>query len=304
MVRMQTTDLAPEALLSNLIETCLKAGATGADASLGKSEGVSVEVRDGKLEGIERSESQGVSLRCLFGQHQAAVSGSDLSGDAMKTLAERCVAMAKAVPEDPYCGLAPAEDLTTDMPVLDLTGDGEISAEILEADALEAEAAALAVPGVKSVSGCGNGWSRNEAWVASSNGFSASRRSGSTGLGLAAIAERDGAMERDYESRSVRRLEDRPSAAEIGRIAGERTVARLGPEKIDTQTAAVIYDRRVSASLIGTFLSAISGPSVARGVSFLKDKMGERLFASGVNLIDDPFRARGMGSRAYDGAPS
>lgn len=301
MVRMQTTDLAPEALLSNLIETCLKAGATGADASLGKSEGVSVEVRDGKLEGIERSESQGVSLRCLFGQHQAAVSGSDLSGDAMKTLAERCVAMAKAVPEDPYCGLAPAEDLTTDMPVLDLTGDGEISAEILEADALEAEAAALAVPGVKSVSGCGNGWSRNEAWVASSNGFSASRRSGSTGLGLAAIAERDGAMERDYESRSVRRLEDRPSAAEIGRIAGERTVARLGPEKIDTQTAAVIYDRRVSASLIGTFLSAISGPSVARGVSFLKDKMGERLFASGVNLIDDPFRARGMGSRAYDG---
>lgn len=301
MVRMQTTDLAPEALLSNLIETCLKAGATGADASLGKSEGVSVEVRDGKLEGIERSESQGVSLRCLFGQHQASVSGSDLSGDAMKTLAERCVAMAKAVPEDPYCGLAPAEDLTTDIPVLDLTGDGEISAEILEADALEAEAAALAVPGVKSVSGCGNGWSRNEAWVASSNGFSASRRSGSTGLGLAAIAERDGAMERDYESRSVRRLEDRPSAAEIGRIAGERTVARLGPQKIDTQTAAVIYDRRVSASLIGTFLSAISGPSVARGVSFLKDKMGERLFASGVNLIDDPFRARGMGSRAYDG---
>ena len=301
MVRMQTTDLAPEALLSNLIETCLKAGATGADASLGKSEGVSVEVRDGKLEGIERSESQGVSLRCLFGQHQASVSGSDLSGDAMKTLAERCVAMAKAVPEDPYCGLAPAEDLTTDIPVLDLTGDGEISAEILEADALEAEAAALAVPGVKSVSGCGNGWSRNEAWVASSNGFSASRRSGSTGLGLAAIAERDGAMERDYESRSVRRLEDRPSAAEIGRIAGERTVARLGPQKIDTQTAAVIYDRRVSASLIGTFLSAISGPSVARGVSFLKDKMGERLFASGVNLIDDPFRARGMSSRAYDG---
>jgi PmbA protein len=137
--------------------------------------------------------------------------------------------------------------------------------------------------------------------VASSNGFAAHRLAGSTGLGLAAIAEKDGAMERDYESRSVRFLEDRPSAEAIGKIAGERTVARLGPRKVETQTAAVIYDRRLSASLIGTFLAAISGPSVARGVSFLKDRMGDQVFAKGVNIIDDPFRKRGMGSRAHDG---
>lgn len=301
MEAMTQTDISAETKLSILLERCLKAGATGADASYGRSDGVSIEVREGKLEGIERSESQGVSLRCLFGQRQASVSGSDTSEAGLAALADRCVAMAKVVPEDPYCGLAPEADLATDLPEIDVTGDGEISTDILERDAIEAEAAALAVPGVQQVSACGNGWSTSERWVASSNGFTAYRKSGSTGLGLAAVAEKDGAMERDYENRSVRRLEDRPSAQEIGRIAGERTVARLAPRKIKTQTGAVIYDRRVAGSLIGAFLSAISGPSVARGVSFLKDQLGENVFADHVNLIDDPFRVRGMGSRNHDG---
>lgn len=301
MRRMTTEQLSAESILSKLLETCTQAGATGADASYGRSDGVSVDVREGKLEGIERSESQGVSLRCMFGQRQASVSGSDVSEAGLTALAERCVAMAKVVPEDPYCGLAPSEELASDLPEIDVTGDGEIAADILEKDAIEAEAAALAVPGVQQVSGCGNGWSASERWVATTNGFSAYRHSGSTGLGLAAVAEKDGAMERDYESRSVRRLEDRPSATEIGRIAGERTVARLGSRKIKTQTGSVIYDRRVASSLIGAFLSAISGPSVARGVSFLKDSLGDQVFAPGVNLIDDPFRRRGMGSRAHDG---
>lgn len=298
---MTKTELSPESILSTLIETCTKAGASDADASFGRSDGVSVEVREGKLEGIERSESQGVALRCFFGQRQASVSGSDTSPEGLKTLAERCVAMAKVVPEDPYCGLAPADDLATDTPHIDLEGDGEIAADLMEREAIEAEAAALAVKGVKQVSGCGNGWSSSERWVAASNGFAAHKKSGSTGLGLAAVAEKDGAMERDYESRSVRRLEDRPSAVEIGTIAGERAVARLAPRKIKTQTGAVIYDRRLSAGLIGAFLSAISGPSVARGVSFLKDQLGEQVFAEGVNLVEDPFRARGMGSRVHDG---
>lgn len=301
MGRMTKSEFSPESILSTLIETCVKAGASGADASFGRSDGVSVEVREGKFEGIERSESQGVALRCFFGQQQASVSGSDTSPEGLSTLAERCVAMAKVVPEDPYCGLAPKEDLATDMPAIDVTGDGEIATEILETDALAAEAAALDVDGVQQVSGCGNGWSTSERWVATSSGFFSHRMSGSTGLGLAAVAEKDGAMERDYESRSVRRLEDRPSPEEIGRIAGERAVARLAPRKIKTQTGAVIYDRRVAGSLIGAFLSAISGPSVARGVSFLKDQLGEQVFADGINLVDDPFRLRGMGTRAHDG---
>ncbi|MEL7231409.1 MAG: DNA gyrase modulator, partial [Pseudomonadota bacterium] len=170
----------PADLLSSIIEICLKAGASDADAAFGRSQGVSVEVRGGELESVERSESQGVALRCFFGQSQASVSGSDTSPDGLKALVERCVAMAKAVPEDPYCGLAPAEDLAVNMPELDLSGDGEIAADVLEREAAEAEAAALAVPGVKQVSSCGNGWSENERWVAASNSFAAYKKGGST----------------------------------------------------------------------------------------------------------------------------
>lgn len=301
---MTDTPSQPAQLLQDLLARCTAAGASAADARLSRSEGVSLDVREGKLEGIERAEAQSIALRCFFGQRMAHVSGSDFSAQGLSDLAERCVAMARAVPEDPYCGIAPAEDLASEAEVsrdLDLDGVGEISDLQLEEEAIAAEAAALAVPGVKQVSGCGNGWSRTHGWVAATNGFTNARTSSSLGLGLAAIAERDGKMERDYESRSARYLEDRPSPEEIGRIAGERTVARLGGRKIATQTAAVIYDRRIAGSLIGTLIGAISGPAIARGVSFLKDRLGEQVFAKGVTVLDDPFRLRGMGSRTHDG---
>ena len=287
--------------LEELINRCLNAGASNADASIGRSQGVSVEVRGGALENLERTESEGVSLRCLCGQRQANVSGSDLSDQGLAALADRCVAMAKAAPEDPYCSLAPSEDLVSELPTIDILGDSEPDPLLLEREALEAEAAALNVPGIDHVSSCGNGWQSAERWVCASNGFSAYRKSGSTGLGLAAVAKHGDAMERDYESRTVRRVEDRPSPKEIGRIAAERAVARLDPKSIPTQTGNVIFDRRVAGSLLGPLLSAISGPSIARGVSFLKDKLGHQIFSKEIVIWDDPFRARGMGSRPHDG---
>jgi len=292
----------PETLLARLIDDCLAAGASAADARLSVSEGVSVAVREGKLESIERDESAGVALRCLFGQRQAHVSGTDLSGDALKTLATRCAAMAKLAPEDQYAGLAEPDELAIDLPELDVMGDGEIDASALEADALAAEAGALGVDGVTTIASCGYGWSESERWAASSNGFASHRKGGYSSIGLAAVATGDdGAMERDYESWSVRRTADRPDAAEIGKVAGARTVARLNPRKVETQTAAVIYDRRVASSLLSPLISAISGSAIARGVSFLNDELGQDIFAKGINIIDDPFRKRGMGSRNHDG---
>ncbi|MEL7545704.1 MAG: TldD/PmbA family protein [Pseudomonadota bacterium] len=287
--------------LEQLINRCLKSGASDVDASIGRANGISVEVRDGKLENLERTESEGVSLRCLCGQRQANVSGSDLSDAGLTALAERCVAMAKAAPEDPYCGLAARADLVTQLPDINIDGDPEPDPLQLEKEALDAEAAALSVEGVDHISSCGNGWQQSQRWVAASNGFSAYRSSGSTGLGLAAVARKDDAMERDYESRTVRRLEDRPAAREIGCVAGDRAVARLGSKPIKTQKGAVIFDRRVAGSLLGPLLSAISGPSIARGVSFLKDRLGEQIFSPEIRIWDDPFRDRGMGSRAHDG---
>ncbi|MDX1291288.1 MAG: TldD/PmbA family protein [Hyphomonas sp.] len=291
----------PADLLAGLLDHCRKAGADAADARIGVSEGVSVSVRDGALENIEREEGRSVALRCLYGKRQAHVSGADLSADGLKALAERCVAMARAVPEDKYCGLPDAEALATGDLDMDLTGEPEIPATTLEAEALTAEAAALGIEGIKTVAGCGASWNRSSRWVAASNGFAAFKTGTSTSLGLAAVAEQDGHMERDYDSWSVRFVKDRPSAAEIGITAGERTIARLGARKLSTQKAAVLYDRRVASGLLGAFLSAISGPSVARGVSFLKDRMGEQVFAKGIHIIDDPFRPMGMGSRSHDG---
>jgi len=291
----------PAELLQSVLSACKAAGASDADARLASTEGVSIQVLDGKLESIERAESQALSLRVFFGQRMAHVSGSDFSRDGLNALTERCVAMARVVPEDPHCGIAPASELETEDRDLELDGDGDVSDDTLEKAALEAEAAALAVKGVKQVSSCGNGWSRTRRWLAATNGFAAAKISSSTGLGLAAVAEADGKMERDYESRSARHLSEIPSPEEIGRIAGERTVARLSPRKVATQKAAVIYDRRLSSSLIGSLIGAISGPAIARGVSFLKDKLGEQVFAEGINIVDQPYRKRGMGSRAHDG---
>jgi PmbA protein len=298
---MTAFPIPPAELLAGLLQNCLKAGASAADARIGVADGVSVSVRDGRLESIEREESASVALRCFFGKRQAHVSGADLSPAGLRALTERCVAMAAVVPEDPYCGLPEPGVLARGQVDMDLSGESEISAEALERDAVTAEAAALAVAGIKTVAGCGASWNRSARWVAATNGFSAYKTGTSTSLGLSAVAERDGQMERDYDSWSVRFTKDRPPAEEVGKTAGERTIARLGARKVDTQKAAVIFDRRVSDSLIGALLGAISGPSVARGVSFLKDKLGTAVFAKGIYITDDPHRPLGMGSRAHDG---
>lgn len=294
-------NVSPPELLAGLLDNCLKAGASAADARIGVADGVSVSVREGRLESIEREESASVALRCFFGQRQAHVSGADLSPAGLKALTERCVAMARVVPEDKYCGLPSPDQLASGVLDLDLSGEPEVAADVLEREALAAEAAALAVPGIKTVAGCGASWNRSERWVAATNGFRAWKTGTSTSLGLSAVAEKDGQMERDYDSWSVRHSKDRPSAEEIGKTAGERTIARLGARKAGTQKAAVLFDRRVSDSLLGALLGAISGPSVARGVSFLKDRMGEQVFAKGIYLTDDPHRPLGMGSRSHDG---
>ncbi len=293
--------IPPAELLAQLLEQCRKAGADASDARIGVADAVGVAVRERKLESIEREESASVSLRCFYGKRQAHVSGADLSPEGLRVLAERCVAMAKAVPDDKYCGLPDASQLATGDLDMDLTGEPEMSAERLERDALAAEAAALDVAGIKTVAGCGASWNRSSRWVAASNGFASYKTSTSTSLGLSAVAEKDGKMERDYDSWSVRFARNMPSPEEIGATAGNRTIARLGARKVETQKAAVIYDRRLSASLVGAFLGAISGPSIARGVSFLKERMGTQVFGPGIHIIDDPFRPMGMGSRSHDG---
>jgi len=288
-------------LLNDIVKAALKAGADAAEAVSADRRSLSVGVRNGKLEDVEREESRDLGLRVFVGQRQASVSASDLSPATQARLVERAVAMARLAPEDPHAGFAP-EDRLARGPFIDLElfDPSERSAQTLEQVSAEAEAAALAVLGVARSEGGHAGWSSTRWRLVTSHGFDGAYEGSAFSLGVGVIAEKDGAMERGGESRSTRHLSDLPGADLIGRTAGERAVARVGPRKIASTNAPVIFDNRMAGQIVSPAIGAISGPSIARGTSFLKDRMGQRVFADGVTLIDDPFRPRGMGSTPFD----
>lgn len=288
-------------LLNDIVKAALKAGADAAEAVSADRRSLSVGVRNGKLEDVEREESRDLGLRVFVGQRQASVSASDLSPATQARLVERAVAMARLAPEDPHAGFAPEDRLARGPFIdLDLFDPSERSAQTLEQVSAEAEAAALAVPGVARSEGGHAGWSSSRWRLVTSHGFDGAYEGSAFSLGVGVIAEKDRAMERGGESRSTRHLSDLPGADLIGRTAGERAVARVGPRKIASTTAPVIFDNRMAGQIVSPAIGAISGPSIARGTSFLKERLGQRVFAEGVTLIDDPFRPRGMGSTPFD----
>ena len=288
-------------ILSDLVAAALKAGADAAEAVSAHRASLSVGVRNAELEEVEREEARDLGLRVFIGRRQATVSASDLSDATRARLVERAVAMAKLAPEDPYASLAPRDRLAQEPHAdLDLFDPSERTAEALEAAAAEAEAAALGVAGVSKSEGGHASWSASEWRLVTSHGFDGRHRGSAFSLGVGVIAEKDGAMERGGESRAVRHLSDLPGAAEIGLKAGERAVARVGPRKIASTTAPVIFENRIATQVLSPLLGAISGPAIARGSSFLKDKLNERVLPAGADMIDDPFRLRGLGSTPFD----
>ena len=298
---MQSPEQA-RSLVEQIVDAATKAGATAADAAYLGSHSSSVEVRNGQLEGVDRSEGEKLGLRVFIGQQVASASVSDFSDDSKTALVERLIAMAKEATPDEYAGLAPKEMLATGAPAdLELYDGDEPAPEALRERALAAEAAALAVEGVTNGSGTGASASGGIFALATSHGFSGVSRSTGHGCSVSVVAERDGAKERDYHWMSARHLEDLDEAEAIGREAGERTVARLGPKPIKAGKYPVFYDPRVSVGLLSHLSGAISGASVARRSSFLMEAMGQQVFAKGIDIIDDPLRKRGLRSHAFDG---
>ncbi len=295
-------DADSHAALAVLIDYAKQAGGDGAEASLAVRESISAEVRMGELEGMEREEARSVALRAFVGKQQAAASSTDLSTKGLKDLAERTVAMAKAAPEDKFAGLLDARyHAKGAAPDLDQSDTARPSPEELLDLAKRCEAASLAIPGIAN-SGGGGASSEHSTFVyATSTGFEATESGTSYSLGTQPVAEKDDEMERDYEWRTKRFFSDLPSPEEIGRIAGERTARRIGARKIASQKAPVIFENRLAGRIIGPLFSAMSGSSVARGVSFLKDKLGQQIFADGFRVHEDPFVKRGASSRWFDG---
>ena len=284
-----------------LVNAALKTGADAADAVAVRSMSLSVEVRDGAVEESERAEGDDLGLRVLVGHRQAVVSTNDLAGDASVALAERAVAMARAAPEDKFAGLADGALLAHDFPDLDLLDPDLPSVAELEAMAKTVEQAALTVKGVAKSGGASASAGIGGMVLVTSHGFRGAYLGSRHGISMTAIAGEGTGMERDYDYSSSLHAADLDSPEKIGRTAGERAVERLNPRKVSTRKVPVVFDPRISGSLVSHLASAANGASVARKTSFLRDKMGAKLFDDGIRIVDDPLRKRGLRSHPFDG---
>ena len=289
-------------IAESLVERGIAAGASAGDALYVGDRSSGVQVRLGEIDSVSRSEGEQIGLRLFVGQRSATVASSDLSDDAMGVLVERCLAMAKEAPEDPYAGLAPSELLLRgELPSLDSEDALEPDPTELRARALEAENAALAVKGVTNSSGAGASASAMTMALATSGGFSGAYRTTGHGCSAAVIAGEGATMQRDHAWHSAHHLEDLESASEIGRRAGTRAVARLNPTRPKPGQYPVLFDPRVSSTLLGHLSGAISGSAIARKTSFLQEKLSAAVFGDAVTIVDDPLRPRGLRSRPFDG---
>ncbi len=293
-----------EQLTSALIEAARRAGAQEADAIAVAGSSLSVDVREGTLEHAERSEGTDIGLRVLIGRRQACVAASDTTAETMREMAERAVAMARLAPEDPSIGLADPGQLAKkwDLQALEMADPAPEPAPCaLEEDARRAEAAARAVKGISQVDTASAGYGRTRIHLAATNGFAGGYERTSRSLYCVAITGEGSAMERDHFADSRVFQSDLMAPEEIGRIAAERTLARAGARQPPTGAFPVLFDERIAASLIGHLLAAVNGTAIARGASWLRERMGERVLPEGISLIEEPLRPRASATRPFDG---
>ncbi|NIY71577.1 TldD/PmbA family protein [Marivivens donghaensis] len=290
-------------LTHELLDYARQSGADAADALAVDGTSMTIDVRAGALENAERSEGVDIGVRVFVGNRQACVSTSDTRSDALKTVAERAVQMARLAPEDPYCGLADPAQLATeiDSAALELFDPSEEPAPAeLQDMAQRAEAAGLSVAGVEQVISASAGYSNRALHLAATNGFSGGYRRSDIGMSCVALAGKGGKMERDADGDGRIFRIDLRSAEDIGRTAGERAVAALNPRRVKTGAYPVIIDERVSSTLIGHLLSATNGAMIARGSSWARQLMDQQVLPDGISLIENPHRARISGSKMFD----
>ncbi len=291
-----------EARAAALIDAARRAGADAADVIYIGDSSTGVHVRLGALEDVERSEGEEIGLRFFVGSRSASVSSSDLSAEALSALVERAAAMAREAPEDPYAGLAP-EDRLMRAAGPDVDGDDgrdPLPTELKER-ALATEDSARAFPGITNSEGASVSAGRSVIALATSHGFcrgyTTSGYSGTAGV----LAGSGGDMQRDFASHSARHFEDLDAPEAIGRLAAERTLARMNPGKLQSGTMPVVFDPRVGGSLVGHLLGAITGAAIARKTSFLLGREEEAIFPEGITIREDPHKRRGLRSKPFDG---
>jgi PmbA protein len=289
-------------LTEALIAAAKRAGAEAADAIAVRGTSLSIDVRQRALEQAERSEGTEIGLRVLIGKRQACVSASDTREATIREMAERAVVMARLAPEDQWIGLARPEQLSSvrDAAGLELADpEGDPDPAALEDLARRAEAAAL-VPGISMVESASAGFGRRQIHLAASNGFAGGYERTDHSVSCVAITGEGTKMERDWAAEHRLWGADLPPPEEIGALAAERTLDRAGGRQAKTGAWPVIYDERISGGLISHLLGAANGAAVARGGSWLRDRLGQQILPSALSLVEEPHRPRASGSRPFD----
>ena len=287
--------------LNLLLDTAKKLGAESAAVMGGESTSINVTARLGKLESVERNESKSIGLQLIDNKRKVNLSSTNFNKDALIELVESAMSMIKSIPEDEFCGLADKEMLYRGNLDLDLVDNYIPENDLLLESSIEAEDSALSINGVTNSEGASSSYSKNKVFLATSDGFYNYKEKTNYSSSISVIAGSGTKMERDYEYQSKVHNEDLDTPKNIGEVAANRAVSRLNPKKVKSNSVPIIFDPRVSGSLLSLFTGGISGQAVARGTSFLKDKMEETIFTKDIQIIDDPHVLRGQGSRTFDG---
>jgi PmbA protein len=288
-------------IAEDVIRRCRAKGASEADVAASVDDGLSVNVRLGEVETIERTRDRGVSVTVYFGRRKGSASTADLDPASIEQTIEHACAIARYTEEDPANGLADAALLAREVPDLDLWHPWDITAEEAIRLGIEIEDAGRAFdPRIDNSEGASVQAGASMTAYANSLGFNGTERGTRHSLSCALIAEDDAGMQREYWYDTVRAAGDFGPAAEIGRKAAERTVARLGARKLSTRESPVLFVPEVARGVIGHFLSAVSGGALYRRASFLVDHLGKQVFPEWMQIVERPHIRRGHGSTAFD----
>lgn len=287
-------------LAEDVIRRCRAAGASQAEVAASIDTGLSVSVRLGEVETVERTRDRGFGITVYFGQRKGSASTADLQPDSIEASIRQACAIARYTEEDPAAGLADAALMAREFPELDLWHPWDIDVERAIALGAEIEDAGRAIPRISNSEGAAVQAGETLAVYANSHGFVGRERGTRHMLSCALIAEDDAGMQRDYWYDTVRAATDFMPAAELGRKAAERTVARLGARRLSTRQCPVLFVPEVARSLVGHLVSAVSGGALYRKASFLLDHAGKQVLPAFVDIVERPHLARGHGSTAFD----
>jgi len=284
---------------SYCLDLAKKLGATDASVTVGNSISESVSFRNRVLDESNRSDSLAISIETYIGKKRSSISSSNLLDENLKTLISKCFETTKITPEDEFNSLPDKDLLAGEIKDLNLYDESHLEND-KKIDYLRELEEVASID--KKIVNTESGFTENKSnfILANSDGFCNGYRSSSFSASCVTVAKDENSMERDYEFTSKCHLNDIIDPKNLGKIAAEQTIKKLSPKKIGSDKISIIFDKRIAKGLLSSFASAISSSAIARGTSFLKDKIDQQIFSSSINIFDKPDLVKGMGSQCFD----